>query len=247
MPEPAEEATGRARLLRSLRTPSKRQASVAVLLGILGFAGVVQVRAHDEDNTYRGASQQDLIQLINSQELATDRVRRQIASLEADLTGLRNDTAANETALQLAQRQADSLGILAGTVPAQGPGVVITVDGPSASLGTEQLLEGIQELRDAGAEAIQIGEKVRVVGSTAVSAGPGGSVMVDGEVIELPATITAIGDPNALKKAMFFPDGFADAVADTGGTVKVDQRGQVKITAVRDVGAPHFAQSVPTG
>ncbi|MFT4009609.1 MAG: DUF881 domain-containing protein [Nocardioidaceae bacterium] len=247
MPESEPEQTGRDRLLKALRTPARNQVIAAVLLGVLGFAAVVQVRAHDEDNTYRGASQQDLIQLINSQEQATERVRRQITSLESDRDSLRNDTADNETALELAQRQANSLGVLAGTLPAQGPGVVITVDGPPASLGTEQLLEGIQELRDAGAEAIQIGDKVRVVGSSAVSAGPGDSVMVDGEVVELPVLITAIGDPDALRKAIFFPDGFSDAVSDTGGTVTANERQQVKVAAVRDAPEPRFAEPVPAG
>ena len=61
------------------------------------------------------------------------------------------------------------LGILAGTVAAEGPGIVVTIDGvDDAAL----LLDTVQELRDAGAEAIQLGD-VRVVASTYFTQAPG--------------------------------------------------------------------------
>jgi uncharacterized protein YlxW (UPF0749 family) len=247
MPEVPErpdvaEVTGRDRLVAALRRPSRRQATAAVLLGVLGFAAVVQVRTNSEDDTYRGASQQDLIQLINSQQLAQDRVEQQIRGLETTRDALRNDTAASQAALELARRQAAALGILAGTVPAVGPGIVVTVDGPAEGVGTQELLNGIQELRSAGAEAIQINDSVRLVGASAFSDGPGDSVMIDGKQVVPPFVIDAIGSPSALEQAVFFPEGFAEEVRKGGGEVKVRKQDRVEVTTTRPVTTPQYAE-----
>jgi uncharacterized protein YlxW (UPF0749 family) len=245
-PKPDEEApelTGRDRLLAALKRPaSKGQVAAAVLLGVLGFAAVVQVQANSEDDRYTGASQQDLIQLINSQELATERIEEEISDLESTRDALRGDTAASEVALELARKQAISLGILAGTAPAVGPGVEVTVDGPPGSVGTTELVNGIQELRDAGAEAMQLNDSVRLVGSSAISDGPGDSVIVDGKQLSPPFVIDAIGSPEGLNKAVFFRQGFAADVRENGGDVTVRELDQVEIPTTRAVTSPEYAK-----
>ena len=60
------------------------------------------------------------------------------------------------------------LRILTGTVAATGPGVTLTIDDPDGSVTAATLLDGVEELRDAGAEAIEINDSVRVVASTCV-------------------------------------------------------------------------------
>src|SRR4051812_48343872 len=185
--------TDRDRLVSALKRPSRNQVTAAVLLGLLGFAAVVQVRANDVDNRYAGASQQDLIQLINAQQLAEQRVEQQITQLERSRDALQSDTAASQAALDLARRQSASLAILAGTSPASGPGIEATVAGPPGSVGTQQLVNGIQELRDAGAEAMEVNDTVRLVGQSAISDGPGDSVVIDGHQLEPPFVIDAIG------------------------------------------------------
>ena len=78
-PDPAVgEVTGRDRLAVALRRPSRGQAVVGVLLAVLGFAAVVQVRANDRDQNFVGARQSDLIALINTLSLATDRAEAEI-------------------------------------------------------------------------------------------------------------------------------------------------------------------------
>ena len=202
--------------MTALRRPSKNQISVAVLLGVLGFAGVVQVQANNEDDTYTGASPQDLIQLINSQELATQRVDDQISNLESTRDALQSDTAASEVALEVARKQAVSLAILAGTVPVVGRGTEVTIDGPPEAIGTEELVNCIQELRDAGAEAMQLNDAVRLVGASAISDGPGDSVIVDGKQVQPPFVIDAIGNPSGLEKGLTIFQGFQDDIEAAG-------------------------------
>jgi uncharacterized protein YlxW (UPF0749 family) len=241
-----EPQDGRTRLLAALRTGSRGQLVVAGLLAVLGFAAVTQVHATDRDDAYVGARQGDLIQYINNLSLASQRTQTEIAQLQETRDALRDDTESRRTALELARQQADTLGILAGTVPAVGPGVRITVTGGSAGVGTNQLLNGLEELRDAGAEVIEMNDTVRVIAQTSLSDTAGG-VLVDGERLTGPYVIDAIGDPHTLSTAMDFTGGFISEVRDVGGKVTVDQRDRVEVVSVRRPTAPTYAKPTSTG
>ena len=52
---------------------------------------------------------------------------------------------------------------------AVGPGIRVTVNDPSGGVGSNHLINGIQELRDAGAEVIELNDTVRVVAQTALA------------------------------------------------------------------------------
>ena len=62
----------------------------------------------------------------------------------------------SRAALAETQRRAKVLGILAGTLPATGPGVVVAITDPQGKVRANVVLTVVQELRDAGAEALQI-------------------------------------------------------------------------------------------
>jgi uncharacterized protein YlxW (UPF0749 family) len=238
-------ADGRARLLAALRRPGSRgQAVIAVLLAVLGFAAVTQVQSNDRDDNYVGARQGDLIQLINNLSLAEQRAENEITKLQRTRDSLGNDTDASRTALERARQQANTLGILAGTLPAEGPGIRVTVGDPAtgSGVGTNQLINGLQELRDAGAEVIEINDSVRVVAQTSLVDSPGGGVLVDGERVEAPYTIDAIGDPNTLATALDFTGGFIDEVEGVGGKVNIKQLQNVRVMSVRKPSKPRYAQ-----
>lgn len=234
---------GRTRLLAALRRPGSRaQVVVAVLLAVLGFAAVVQVRSNDRDDRYVGARQGELIQLINNLSLASQRAEQEIAQLQKTRSSLLDDTEKGRTALDRAREQADELGILAGTVPAIGPGIRITVKDTAGEVGTNQLLDGLEELRDAGAEAMEINDSVRVVAQTALKDTPGGGVTVDGQQLESPFTIDVIGDPHTLATSLDFRGGFSYQVRNAGGSVGVEELDNVEISSVVSSTAPQYAE-----
>jgi len=97
-PAPVPPSDGRARLLASLRRPGSRgQAAAAVLLAILGFAAVTQVKANGKDDQYVGARQGDLVQYINNLSLASQRTEAEIARLQQTRDALRSDTRSRRT------------------------------------------------------------------------------------------------------------------------------------------------------
>jgi uncharacterized protein YlxW (UPF0749 family) len=221
----------------------------AVLLAVLGFAAVTQVQSNDRDDNYVGARQGDLIQLINNLSLAEQRAENEITRLERTRDALGNDTEARRTALQRARQQANTLGILAGTLPAEGPGIRVTVRDPAsgAGVGSNQLINGLQELRDAGAEVIEINDSVRVVAQTWIVDRPGGGVLMDGQKVDAPYVIDAIGDPRTLATALDFTGGFDDEVEGVGGKVDVEQLQHVVVSSVRKPAKPRYAQPGSTG
>jgi uncharacterized protein YlxW (UPF0749 family) len=237
--------TGRERLAAAVRKPwSRAQAVVGVLLAVLGFAAVVQVRANDADQGFVGAREADLIALINTLALATDRAEAELNELRDTRDALADDAEATRTALEVARRQVDTLGILAGTIPAVGPGIRITVQAPEGAVGTDQLLNGLQELRNAGAEAIEINDAVRVVAQTAIVDVPGAGVEVDQEPVTSPYVLDVVGDPSTLATALEFEGGFTVEVEQVGGSVFVDELEEVEVSTTLAAPEPRFAEPV---
>lgn len=242
---PAPEPTGRDRLVGALKRPRSRgQVAAAVLLAVVGFAGVVQVRANQQDDNYEGWRQQDLIQLLDSLDAASQRTESEIRQLERTRSSLQSDTNSRRAALAQAHQQADKLGILAGTLPAVGPGVRVTIHDPDGAVSTDHLLNGLEELRDAGAEAIEINNRVRVVAQTALQDDPQGGIVVGGQTVTPPYTIEAIGDQHTLARALSFTGGFIDEIQDptVGGKVDVTELDKVEISTVREPAEPQYAQ-----
>ena len=205
-----------------------------VLLAVLGFAGVIAVKEQRADTTFAGTTQQDLIQIINSQSLAKSRIEAELEDLETTIDALRRDTASSEADSEALKARAVTLGILAGTLPATGPGVEVRVAGEPGSVGVEDLLTGVHELLDAGAEAIEINGRRFSVRSW-LALGPEGVLEVDGKALELPIVIRAIGSPVGLEEAVFFQQGFAAQLEDSGASVQVKRRDSLTIRATRNL------------
>ena len=99
-------------------------------------------------------------------------------------------------ALKAAQERLAALRILAGTAPAKGPGIRMTIDDPGSKVTAPVMLDALEELRDAGAEAVQINGS-RVVASSSFGQAPTG-VQVDGSTLHSPYRILAIGNPQTM-------------------------------------------------
>ncbi len=235
---------GRDRLVASLKRPRSRgQITAAFLLAIVGFASVVQVQAQGRNDDYEGMREEDLVQLLNSLAGASQRAENEIDQLEQTRSSLRSDTDSRQAALAQARDKATVLGILAGTLPAVGPGVVVTVKDPDQNVGIDQMLNGIEELRDAGAEAIEINNTVRVVAQTALEDGEGG-IVVDDTQLAPPYTLEVIGDSHTLSQALNFTGGFVDDIEgpSIGGNVVIEQAPDVEVAALAEPRRPEYAE-----
>ena len=250
------------RAWRRLLQPRLRRVdlAVAVLLAVLGFAAVVQVRSTQEDGPLATARQEDLVQILDELANRNDRLRAEVSALNQAQAELSTGGDRSEAALAEARRRTQLLGILAGTVPARGPGLLLTITDPEGRISADVLLDALEELRAAGAEAIQLegpvdlsvdpskasaGEAVRVVASTALVDSDDGGVVVDGVTLYPPYRFVVVGNASTLASAVVIPGGVVDNVEQREGTALVEQREEVRVDALRPLSTPRYASPAP--
>lgn len=236
---------GRQRLLASLRPrPSRAQVVAAVLLGLLGFAAAVQVRA-TRDAELEGLRQTDLVRILDDVSERAARLQAEARELEETRDQVSGGSSGTLAALEEARERARVLGILAGTLPASGPGIELTISDPQDQVRSDVLLDALQELRDAGAEAVELssldGPAVRVIASTALVDVEVG-VEVDGTVLESPFRFRAIGEPRTLATALDIPGGVLDVLQQRGAQGVVTQQATMEITSLRAPPSPRYAR-----
>ena len=134
---------------------TRAQVIGALLCGLLGFALVTQVHSATGLG-FTTARQSDLVDILDSLSARSDQLRAQIATEQTSLAKLTGGTDQTQAALEEAQQRAATLQILAGTAAATGPGIDLQITDPQHQVAADDLLEAMEELRDAGAEAIQI-------------------------------------------------------------------------------------------
>lgn len=230
-------------------TPRRRftaaGATIGLLLGLLGFALVVQLRSNTSDPELAAARPEDLVRILSDLEAREERLRTEINELEASQRDLASGASGRQAALEEARRRADELGVLAGTLPAEGSGLVVRFAPGGKPIQAEAILDAVQELRGAGAEAMQIagasGSPVRIVASTAFVDVDGG-LLVEGQQLTAPYRITVIGDPQTMRTALNIPGGVVESVSQDGGTVIVDEPGTVEVDALHQQQPLRYAQ-----
>ncbi|MER5668514.1 DUF881 domain-containing protein [Streptomyces mirabilis] len=236
--------TGRQRLVKGVWPPrvTRAQLIVALLLFGLGFGLAVQVASNsDSGSALRGARQEDLVRILDELDNRTQRLEDEKQGLEDQRTELENSSnQAAEARKQTAEKE-KQLGILAGTVAAQGPGITLTINDTKGTVKADMLLDAIQELRAAGAEAIQV-NGVRVVASTYL-ADSGKGVSVDGNKITQPYRFKVIGKPQDLEPALNIPGGVVQTLEKEQATVTVERATKIIVDALRAAKQPDYARS----
>lgn len=241
---PAGEAevlpSARERLRTAATRPSRAQFVVGVLLAVLGFAAITQVQSNQVDNGYAAYREQDLIDVLTGLAGAGQRAEREVSRLESTRRELLSDTTAREAALEQARKEADALAILAGTVPVTGPGIRIVVEEVEGRVSVNTLLDTIQELRTAGAEAIEFNDEVRLIAQSAFEEGVGG-IFVDGTLLTPPYVIDVIGEPRTLSGALTFVRGPIESARNEGARMSIERPDAIDIASVRTAARPEFA------
>ena len=224
-----------------VRRAAPTQLVIAVLCGLLGFFAVVQLRLQADDNNLRSARQSDLIRILDDLNDRSERLDSEIRDLELRRAELQSGSDRSKAALTEAEKRRSVLGILAGTVPARGPGILLRITDPQQKVDAAVLLDTLQELRDAGAEAVQIND-VRVVASTDFLDAAPGSVQIDGRVVAAPYLFKVIGDPDTLDPALRIPGGVFAVLDERGATPTVEARRQVTVDATRPAADLDYAR-----
>ncbi|WP_395359597.1 DUF881 domain-containing protein [Streptomyces sp. YH02] len=240
---PAAEPSGRRRLASALWPPrvTRAQLVVALLLFVLGLGLAIQVSSTSDNSALRGARQEDLVRILDELDDRTQRLEDEKSRLEKQRTELESSSDQAEEARKQTQEKEQQLGILAGTVAAEGPGITLTVGDPSGAVESDMLLDAIQELRAAGAEAIQV-NGVRVVADSYFT-GSGDDMRIDGTKVAAPYVFKVIGKPEDLEPALNIPGGVVQTLEKEQATATVERSAKIIVDALRPAKRPDYAQS----
>lgn len=231
----------RRRLRAALRPRASRtQVLVGLLCLVLGFALVAQVHSNREEVEFSTARTDELVGILDTLSQRSERLRAEIRSLEDTKADLEQDSR-GEAALAEARQRASTYAVLAGTVPVSGPGIELVINDPKGKVTPSMMLDTLQELRDAGAEAIQIAGIRTVTGSYFRDA-RGRGIIVDGRRVVPPYRLLVIGDPHTLATALDIPGGITESLRGAGARGAVTEQEEISITAVRRAPSPRYAR-----
>ena len=202
-----------------------------VIFMVLGFALATQVRSQRSD-PLEGLSEQDLVTVLD--ELGTQ--EQNLRTRRGELQGAADEADAREQAARKAAQQAQ---IAAGTIAVHGPGVSLSVVDPGANLTPTQFVMTLGELRNAGAEAIEL-NGVRLSTRSAFT-GQAGGIIVDGTPIASPYTWNVIGESQTIATALEIQAGSAAQMRAKGALVSITPSADIEITSLATPRPPQYA------
>lgn len=192
-----------------MRHPTSQLTLMAVAL-LLGLLVVVQLRSQAGGSGLAQLSSQDLTVLVANLNARNDQLRREGSSLERELGTLTANQSRGDVSLDEIMADLQRVRAYAGLDPVTGPGVTISIRGGIDGSGVEELLN---ELRNAGAEAIEVGD-IRVVTGIVVT-GAAGEAQVGGTRFGDAFELAAIGAPDKLTGSLTRSGGVIAQLAAT--------------------------------
>ena len=176
---------------------AQRLIVVSTIAIALGFLVVVQLRSQAAvARTLAAQDDTSVALLINDLNRANNQLIQQGAALTQQEAELRAALTAGGADAQAIEKELTTLREVNGEVPVHGPGLQIQIDGAIMDF---ELQDALNNLRNAGAEAISL-NGYRIVGSTPVVS-RGDVLMVAGHTVGTSLVLLVIGDAEQLGPA----------------------------------------------
>ena len=216
---------------------------VAIVLGVMCFAltaGIcIQVRTVQGTNSTVSNDYEEnnlRAEVLRYKERYDNRVE-DLADAETELEKERESATQNDTALKEKEEEITEGNKIIGLTEVTGPGVVVTLSDSkkdaSSSLDPSSLLvhdtdvlSVINELKNAGAEAISINDQ-RIIPTTGIICG-GNIIDINGEKVGAPFEIKAIGLPEQLA-ALDRPGGYLELLRSYSVEAKLEKSNNITI------------------
>lgn len=217
---------------------------VALILGIMCFLLTVGIfmqvktvsqnsiklgtnRAENElrDSVLKWKEKYDLAyESLETKEIRLEKLREKASNTGESSENFKTNLEINNAAL--------------GLTEVVGQGITITlkdgdgIGGSKLDLSSylvhySDLIEVINALKNAGAEAISVNDQ-RITNSTAITC-VGNVIKINNEKVGVPFTINAIGSPEKLYGALTMLGGYIDKLKDEGVSVKVEKQNSITI------------------
>ncbi len=202
-----------------------------ILAAIVGFITAVQLKSNI---TYQGIitipKLLDLQNEIRNVESENKQLNDSIREQAMRLAGYKAEVEDTGSAFGVMRNELEKARDYSNYSAVQGPGIIMTLNDSQQEV-TEggdiawylihdlDILEIINELKIAGAEAISINDE-RVTSTTGIRCG-GPTINIDGKRHTVPFVIKAIGDPKVLEASALAPESYIELYMEYTG-IQVD-------------------------
>jgi uncharacterized protein YlxW (UPF0749 family) len=131
------------------------------------------------------------------------------------------------------KRKLEEAKIFAGFVDVKGKGLIVTINSSEYTrVHEEDVLDVVNELRSAGAQAISVNEERIVAMSEIRQAGK--YIMINGRQMAAPFEIKAISDPGELERALMLINGVVERLENWQLKITVNKVDEIIIPAIRE-------------
>ncbi len=221
----------------------KGRLSIAIVCFILAFTITLQfksVRTNAIDNTTSSARAEQLQISLTEEQEKSEALYKQIIEYQSQIEEFKDDAEESGGYATVLAKQLEQTSITAGLTAVTGEGVVVTmsdsklenttgVDENFFIIHDEDLLRVINELRDAGAEALSLnGERILATSEIRCA---GSIVSVNNNRYSAPFIIEAIGNSTEMSNALTMRSGVVDVLAQWGIVVEVETKEEITIEA----------------
>ena len=224
---------------------------VCVILGVLLAIQLKSVKINNADSAAAAGRLETLQELYNETLDKLDATQSQLEASQAEVQRFREEAASGSGVSEALKSEVEKLELQLGLVDVEGPGVMVSMRDSAAQsvTGDDQkyiihdsdLLSVINDLRDAGAEAISLnGERLL---STSEVRCAGAVVIVNGRRYAAPFVLNAIGDSATLYNALTMRGGVVDVLGQWKIEVKVTP--SEKLTVPKYNGVVDFRYAKP--
>jgi uncharacterized protein YlxW (UPF0749 family) len=180
-----------------LNARGQRLVVVSLIAIGLGFLIVVQFRSQAAvARTLAAQDDTSVALLINDLNRANNQLIQQAVVLEEQQTQLHQALTSGGADSKALSKELTTLREVNGAVAVHGPGLEIRIQGPVMDF---ELQDALNNLRNAGAEAISL-NGYRIISSTPVVS-RGDTLMIAGHVVSTPLVLRVIGDAEQLGPA----------------------------------------------
>lgn len=227
---------------------------VALLLGIMCFLLVIAIciQINTVNNSYTAVAktktENELRDSVLKMKEKYDSAYELVERNEKEIERLRKQALISDENAEEINDNLEQYNMFLGNTEVKGTGITITVSDADIGNGIGDsylsivhdvdLIELVNALKNAGAEAISINEQ-RITNTTAITC-IGNVVKINGEKVGAPFQIKAIGLTSKLYGSLTMPYGYVDLLKRDGVKVEIEQHDKESIIIPRFDGVYKF-------
>lgn len=235
------------------------QITIALICMVLGLMLAVQFKSIKKIN--KGGIDklraEELQTALTSEKKKLEDALKELAQKEKKIEEYQNAASKNNQVVDIIKKDLEDAKMLAGVMPVQGRGIIVTLNDSKIKNQPEGLSEDyfvihdsdvltvINELRASGAEAISLNENRVIATSEIRCAGP--VLSINNTRTSAPFVIKAIGNAEDMENALRMRDGVVDYLEQWGIEISISKQENIQIPKYNGVLSYKYSYPVKEG